>query len=194
MRWNFRQSESTSHGPRDESGITTRSCGADRCGSAGAFSPQPAMAKATISIHRMRATYHRCRRPHPEGFVAAPGPTLEEVKEQLATMRGESPDRQPVLDPVREAFHEEATDIVEVEDLEIELDRAPQAAGAPAKTAPQEQLSDSQATPERPGKRVRHRFARPLGEAERAGEQGASRITVLRDRRRGRPKSSDPPG
>ncbi|MBZ0121903.1 MAG: hypothetical protein K8H88_33225 [Sandaracinaceae bacterium] len=98
-----------------------------------------------------------------------------------------------MLDPVREAFHDEAADIVEVEELEIELGSAPEAAGSPAKTAPQEQVSNSQATSERSARRVRHRFAGPSGEVEHAGEQGASRITVSRDRRRGRPKSSDPP-
>ncbi|MCC6873337.1 MAG: hypothetical protein IT378_03430, partial [Sandaracinaceae bacterium] len=142
----------------------------------------------------LRAQYGaQVAEPHAEAFVAAPGPTLDEVKEQLAAMRGESPDRQPVLDPVREAFRDEATDIVEVEELEIELDRAPEAAGSAMKTAPQEQVSDSQATSERSGRRVRHRFATPSGEAEHAGEQEASRITILRDGRRGRPKSSDPP-
>ena len=98
-----------------------------------------------------------------------------------------------MLDPVREAFRDEAGDIVEVEELDIELGSAPEAAGSSAKTAPQDQMSDSQATSERPAKRVRHRFATPSGEAEHAGEQGASRITILRDRRRGRPKSTDPP-
>ena len=142
----------------------------------------------------LRAQYGaRVAEPHPEAVLGAPGPTLEDVKEQLAAMRGESPDRQPVLDPVREAFRDEATDIVEVEELDIELGGAPEAAGSSAKTAPQDQMSDSQATSERPAKRVRHRFATPSGEAEHAGEQGASRVTVLRDRRRGRPKSTDPP-
>ena len=169
----------------------------------------------------------RVAKPHPEAWVAAPCPTLEEVAAELAERAREPRDRKPLLDPVREAFREEAADIVELEELDVELGRVP-VVGSPVKTVlrepakttpqehanripqehanriPQESLSESQATSERkvsdsqtserPARRVRHRFARPSSEAEHAGEEGASRITVLRDRRRGRPKGTDPPG
>jgi len=46
----------------------------------------------------------------------------------------------------------------------------------------------------RPGQHARHRFTPGMSAAERAGEGGASRVVVLRDLRRGRPKkSTDPP-
>jgi hypothetical protein len=84
-----------------------------------------------------------------------------------------------LLAPIREAFQEEAADIVEEEALEL---------GGPSdsNTAANEGGA-------RPRMRVRHRFARDASEVDQAGELGAARIAVLRDRRRGRPKSTDPP-
>ncbi len=51
--------------------------------------------------------------------------------------------------------------IVEAEEIEP----APGATGSSAKKISREQVPDSQATSERPARRVRHRFATPSGEA-----------------------------
>ncbi|MBZ0117212.1 MAG: hypothetical protein K8H88_09470 [Sandaracinaceae bacterium] len=129
----------------------------------------------------------RVAEPDPDAVVGAPGPTLDEVREQLAARRGESMAREALLEPVREAFREEAQDVVEVEQLDLEGASTSSSVGVPGSVS-----ADVEKSPRRTG-RVRHRFSRDATDLDRAGSQGAARLTVLRDRRRGRPKSTDPP-
>lgn len=126
--------------------------------------------------------------PYEEALVTAPGMTLDEVREELAKNEGGRA-RTLELDPIRDAFRDEAGDIVEVED--IELVRA--SPSVPSSSAAKPSSAIAQTEQARPGPRARHRFTPGTSDAERAGE-GASRVVVLRDLRRGRPKKSlDPP-
>ena len=125
--------------------------------------------------------------PHGDAFVTLPGRTLDEVKEELAS--GEGPRaRELELEPIRDAFRDEAGDIVEVEDVEL-------VRTSPSVNTSSASSSESAETEQaRPAPHARHRFTPGTSDTERAGEGGASRVVVLRDLRRGRPKkSSDPP-
>lgn len=127
--------------------------------------------------------------PHEDALVTAPGMTLDEVKEELANAQGARA-RGLELDPIRDAFRDEAGDIVEVEDVEL-VRASPSVTSSSAAKPSSENAEAEQA---RPGPQARHRLSPGTSDAERAGEGGASRVIVLRDRRRGRPKkSSDPP-
>ncbi len=86
----------------------------------------------------------------------------------------------------------EASEIAEEE--AIELGDISASSAAKSSSAETETKTDGQAARQasRPGQHVRHRFSRDGGDVERA----ASRVTTLRDRRRGRPKrpeGTDPP-
>ena len=132
-----------------------------------------------------------------EGALAGPAPAEhlgrirsrpDEVKEELAN--GEGPRaRELELDPIRDAFRDEAGDIVEAEDVEL-------VRTSPSVNTSSASSSESAETEQaRPGPHARHRFTPGTSDTERAGEGGASRVVVLRDLRRGRPpkKSTDPP-
>ncbi|MGE0792525.1 MAG: hypothetical protein AB7S26_43040, partial [Sandaracinaceae bacterium] len=101
-----------------------------------------------------------------------------------------------LVEPVRAAFREEASDIVEDELLDVEAPTAARSAGSSRTGEPSAEESSEDEKPRkrrRRGKaRVRHRFQSPTDE-ERAGPNAASRTVQLRDRRRGRPRRSDPP-
>lgn len=132
--------------------------------------------------------------PSPGARVALPGPRLEDV--QAITRRGRRPAfESPValLEEVRGAFTDEAADIV----ADAELDLAEAAPVRPRRTTSSplpskpEHPSDPAPTDRKPVV-VRHRF-------DSRAEATARRLIVLRDRRRGRPASSqtrhgsDPP-
>jgi hypothetical protein len=123
--------------------------------------------------------------PHEDALVTAPGLTLDEVTEELANAEG-ARERELELDSIRDAFRDEADDIVEAEDVEL-VRASPSIATSGAASPSSENARTEQA---RPGPQARHRFTRGTSESERAGEGGASRVVVLRDRRRGRPKKS----
>jgi hypothetical protein len=126
-------------------------------------------------------------KPHEDALVTAPGMTLDEVKEELAK-EGGARARELELDPIRDAFRDEAGDIVAVEDVELV------AALVTTSSAAKPSSDDAKTEKARPGPQARHGFT-PGTSDERAGEGGASRVVVLRDLRRGRPpkKSTDPP-
>jgi putative transposase len=110
----------------------------------------------------------------PGAIVNAPGPTLDEVKAELAE-RGKEPksDHRGLLERVRAAFKDEASDMAELDEMVV--DEITKSAGAPSA------VDDD--TP-RSGTAVRHRFGRD------DTVTGASRVVVLRDHRRGRPPRS----
>ena len=114
--------------------------------------------------------------------------TLDEVKEELANGEGARA-RELELSSIRDAFRDEAGDIVEVEDVEL-VPTSP-----PVTTSSASSSEGAETEQARPGPHARHRFTPGTSDAERAGEGGASRVVVLRDLRRGRPpkKSTDPP-
>jgi len=126
--------------------------------------------------------------PHGDALVTLPGRTLDEVKEELANREG-ARHRKLELDPIRDAFRDEAGDIVEAED--VELVRASPSVTTSSAAKPSSAIAE---TEQRPGPKAGHRFTPGTSDAGRAGE-GASRVVVLRDVRRGRPpnKTSDPP-
>ena len=128
--------------------------------------------------------------PHGDALVALPGMTLDEVKAELANGEGaRARELELELEPIRDAFRDEAGDIVEVEDVEL-VPTSP-----PVPTSSASSSASAETEPAWPGPRARHRFTPGASDAERAGEGGASRVVVLRDLRRGRPpkKSTDPP-
>jgi hypothetical protein len=115
-------------------------------------------------------------------IVAAPGPLLADVKAELAETRVRAEDvraeTQGIARAVREAFDDEAADIVE--DAELELATTVR---VPVRRAAGDDAVDVDA---REPAVVRHRFDKKRREAAR-------RIITLRDRRRGRPPGHDPP-
>lgn len=129
--------------------------------------------------------------PHHDAVVTRPGPLLDDVKAELATLAREDRGRGVVaiVDDVRDAFTDEAADIIAHDDLELcTIARTAVMGGASAES------DDASSSPqEREPLVVRHRFdARPKR------RPSAARVVVLRDRRRGRPQASgqhgsDPP-
>jgi hypothetical protein len=121
-----------------------------------------------------------------DALVARPGPLLSDVQAELAAQRV---DRDVVRarvhhigDEVRGAFAEESADIVEDSDLDLVLpERTPVACASGDDVAP------SEPGDERKPAVVRHRF-------DKRGPETARRLIFLRDKRRGRPPGSDPPG
>ena len=136
--------------------------------------------------------------PPPGALVSAPGPLLVDVQAELERDRdlrtGLRQQSRLIIDEVREAFAEEAQEVVEhagmtLSEASVVRVSVPNAADA--------EKGDEPGSGEhaRPTVVVRHRFDRRI-------EQGAyapRRVVVLRDRRRGRPATSgkhgdDPPG
>ncbi|MGE0785156.1 MAG: hypothetical protein AB7S26_05660 [Sandaracinaceae bacterium] len=131
---------------------------------------------------------------HEDALVTADGPTLDDVIAELKT-GVQATAMETLVEPVRAAFREEASDIVEDELLDVETPTAARSAGSSRTGEPSAESSEDEKPRKRRrrGKaRVRHRFQSPTDE-ERAGPNAASRTVQLRDRRRGRPRGSDPP-
>lgn len=129
-------------------------------------------------------------------LVAAPGPTLEEVKAELARAKEPASTPHALIDEVRAAFREEAEEIVRACDVELRdvggsaipstssASSGPEATDTPAASAGEDA---------RPAATTRHRFD------PRARDRAPVRIITLRDRRRGPPRGGsarhgdDPP-
>jgi hypothetical protein len=127
--------------------------------------------------------------PAEYAVVTRPGPTLEDVKTELAVLGPEAfrEGARELVHEVRGALRDEAADIVEHDDLELcDIGLAPTVT-----TATRDERTPSEAHAPLV---VRHRFDRRPKE-----RPSAARLVVLRDRRRGRPPSgssrhgSDPP-
>jgi hypothetical protein len=117
--------------------------------------------------------------PLPDAIVAMPGPSLADVMAELGrgpvTRDEVFADTASLLDEVRDAFAEEADEIVVHDTLSLDDDPPPASV-------------DSDEGDKRSVIVVRHRFSR------RSDEEPARRVVVLRDRRRGRPRhGNDPP-
>ena len=109
--------------------------------------------------------------PDEDAILAKPGPTLEEVKVELARSRGNAPagaERDTMLDAVRDALSDEASALVRRDDIEL-CRKVPI-------DPPQAEPGDIE---------VRHRF-----DPKSRKKSAAKRIVTLRDRRRGRPRRS----
>jgi hypothetical protein len=134
-----------------------------------------------FGTYQMRVVHRAAAepRPLPDAIVAMPGPSLADVIAEL--------EREPVtgddvfaetaslLDDLRDAFADEAADIVEID--AVSLDDVPVRVSV-----------ESDDDEKRPVIVVRYRFER------QADDERARRIIVLRDRRRGRPpRGNDPP-
>jgi hypothetical protein len=143
--------------------------------------------------------------PLPDAIVAKPGPLLHEVIEEIEEAReGGAPlpdDRVAVLDEVRAAWRDEASEVVGADELDFAKAAAP-AASAPAQAEQRTSAdghdsttasSDPKAERERPEPEARHRFH---CDQDHGGTR-PRRLIVHRDRRRGRPRKkrgrSDPP-
>ena len=118
--------------------------------------------------------------PAADALLAAPGRTLEEVEATLGARRADEAEarraaRRRLVQEVKDAWTEEAADVVAHDDLELCRKVAMDA-------------GDGQG-PARDGVEVRHRFERRPTERSRAAQ-----IVTLRDRRRDRPRRSDKPG
>jgi hypothetical protein len=132
--------------------------------------------------------------PRPDAIVAQPGPLLSEVLEAL---RGEesSDARVQVLDEVRAAWVEEASEVVAADELDFagaapattEAQSATDFAGAAPATTEAQSATEPRARRE---PEVRHRFHRERDE----GREHARRLIIERDRRSSKkPGGSDPP-
>jgi hypothetical protein len=117
-----------------------------------------------------------------DALVARPGPLLSNIEAELATQRV---DRDVVRarvhhigDEVRGAFAEEAAVIVEDSHLDLVL---------PERTPVARASGDDVEPGGREPAVVRHRF-------DKRRPETARRLIFLRDKRRGRPPGSDPPG
>jgi hypothetical protein len=143
--------------------------------------------------------------PMPGAIVAAPGPLLEEVMAEIAARRGQPSDvgaRRRVLDEVRAAWAEEASEVAEHESLDFDettrpRPRADATSEGDANTEADADNSSSQpdadAKTERPEPEVRHRFD---PDEDHAGRPHPRRLITKRDRRRRKLRKrgrSDPP-
>ena len=118
-------------------------------------------------------------------LVAAPGPTLEDVKAELACANEPTSAPHALVDEIRAALRDEAGEIVEACDVELHDARAAR--------PPTTSITASTSEPTRPNVFTRHRFD------PRNRDRAPVRIITLRDRRRGPPRGGsarhgvDPP-
>jgi hypothetical protein len=130
--------------------------------------------------------------PKPTALVTRPGPLLSQIRQEAddldkAEREALHADSLKLLDEVREAFDEEAPELVAEDHLDFERDQDVQ------------NLTRPDAAPADGSGRVvrRHRFDREPRDGELAGVR---RVVILRDARRGRPATGssrhgvDPPG
>ena len=118
--------------------------------------------------------------PDVDAIVAAPGPTLADVKAELEASAERGTDepaatQHPIVDAVRDAFTREARALAEDIPMNREGDSKPPGGAA-----------DEPAAGDVHVRRRRDRRPKP-----RAGE--ARRVVVHRDRRRGRPPKTESP-
>jgi len=144
--------------------------------------------------------------PKPGALLCLPGPLLSEVQEQLQAAReaGTGPSAVAVqqhtfelADAVRQVFQDDAAELCEEDHLDF--NKAPAVVGDSAAG-----VDAAESAPDDKGERAaattRHRFDKRARSqpSQQAGPQGARRLVILRDRRRGRPagfgrRGSDPP-
>ncbi|MGF1469038.1 MAG: hypothetical protein ACFCGT_23175 [Sandaracinaceae bacterium] len=121
---------------------------------------------------------------HAEAFVTRPGPTLDEVKAELAALPRGAVDEElrdasrKLASEVREALTDETEELAEDAALDLVEARRPE----PAASAPEPRSGSTPVT--------KHRFAK--GRVRTDARDPVSRVVVLRDWRRGR-RSGDPP-
>ncbi len=157
-----------------------------------------------FGTYQMRVLHGAPVQQAPEAaLVTAPGPLLCDVQAELeaqrrAGLRTEALARRrfQLIDEVQEAFEQEAEALCEHAELDLQPERH-----SPVVSVGRDEAPGKARGKPRPEGLTRHRFDRSgrKDPAQQAGPEGARRLVVLRDRRKGRPPGrpnrhgSDPP-